>query len=200
MSNQSPLRFKKTIESESKEIRLNIDHDQLNLFMTIIPKTKGRLFEVRQIYEMLDNEGILNGVKRGVIADLIAKVNDTSIPIREEIIARGTPIKPGRNAEIKYHFKVNDKIQLVATDEGKINHRELNLVNNVEKVNFWLRRSRVAPVAGTDIYGESILPDAIKDAKIIAGKNVEVEQDGMKAFLKLMVKLLRNRMIEVYQS
>ena len=133
MSNQSPLRFKKTIESESKEITLNIDHDQLNVFMSIIPKTRGRIFEVRQIYEMLDNEGILNGVKRGVIADLIAKVNDTSVPVREEIIARGTPITPGRDAEIKYHFKVNDQIQLVANDEGKVNHRELNLINNVEK-------------------------------------------------------------------
>ena len=112
---------------------------------------------------MLDNEGILNGVKRGVIADLIAKVNDTSVPVREEIIARGTPITPGRDAEIKYHFKVNDQIQLVANDEGKVNHRELNLVNNVEKGELLAEKiPGVPPLAGTDIYGESILPDGIK--------------------------------------
>ncbi len=199
MSNQSPLRFKKTIQSESKEITLNIDHEQLHVFMSISPKAKGRLFEVRKIYEMLDNEGVLNGVKKGVIADLIAKVNDTGIPIKEEIIARGTPITPGRDAEIKYHFKVNDEIQLVANDKGKINHRELNLVNNVEKEELLAEKiPAVPPVAGTDIYGESILPDGVKDAKIIAGKNVEIRNDGMKAFSQIDGQaFLKNRMIQV---
>ena len=199
MSNQSPLRFKKTIESESKEITLNIDHDQLNVFMSIIPKTRGRIFEVRQIYEMLDNEGILNGVKQGVIADLIAKVNDTSVPVREEIIARGTPITPGRDAEIKYHFKVNDQIQLVANDEGKVNHRELNLINNVEKGELLAEKiPGVPPLAGTDIYGESILPDGIKDARIMAGKNVELNKDEMKAFSQIDGQaFLKNRLIQV---
>tara|TARA_Y100000589_G_scaffold212531_1_gene200294 strand:+ start:3704 stop:5143 length:1440 start_codon:yes stop_codon:yes gene_type:complete len=199
LSNQNPLRFKKTIQSESKEITLNIDHDQLSVFMSIIPKTKGRLFEVRQIYEMLDNEGVLNGVKRGVIADLIAKINDTSAPIREEVIARGTPITPGKDAEIKYHFKVNEKIRLVANDAGKINHRELNLINNVEKDQLLAEKiPGVPPVAGTDIYGESILPDGIKDAKIIAGKNVEIKNDGMKAYSQIDGQaFLKNRMIQV---
>ncbi len=199
LPNQSPLRFKKTIENESKEITLNIDHDQLNVFMSVIPKTKGRLFEVRKIYEMLDNEGILNGVKRGVISDLIAKVNDTSVPIREEVIARGTPITPGRDAEIKYYFRVNDKIQLVANNEGKVNHRELNLINNVEKDELLAEKiPGIQPVAGTDVYGESILPDGIKDAKIIAGKNVEVKLDGMKAFSQIDGQaFLKNRMIQV---
>ena len=135
--------------------------------MSIIPKTEEEYLRSNQIYEMLDNEGILNGVKRGVIADLIAKVNDTSVPVREEIIARGTPITPGRDAEIKYHFKVNDQIQLVANDEGKVNHRELNLINNVEEGELLAEKiPGVPPLAGTDIYGESILPDGIKDARI----------------------------------
>lgn len=199
MLKQSSLRFKKTIQSETKQITLNVDHDQLYAYLTIIPSSKGDIFEVRQIYEMLDTEGILNGVRKGVISDLIARVNDTMVPIREEVIAVGTPVKPGVDARIEYHFKVSETIELSTSEDGKVNHRELNLINNVQQGDLLAERiPGVEPVAGVDIYGKPIIPEKIKDARLVAGKNVELRDDDMKAYSAIDGQaFLKNKVIQV---
>ena len=196
---ENSLRFKKTIKSETNQIVLNIDHDQLHAYLTIMPSSRGDLFEVRQIYELLDNEGILHGVRKAVISDCIARVNDTCVPIREEVIAIGTPITPGSDARVEYHFKVGEMIRLEQSEDGKVDHRELNLVNNVQKGELLaVKIPGVEPVAGVDIYGKPMIPEKIKDTKIIAGKNVELADDEMKAYSSIDGQVcLKNRIIEV---
>ena len=185
--------------SDSKEIVIGLDHSHLNAYLSIIPVIKGRMFDVREVFELLDTERVVHGVKRGRISDLVAQVNDTQVPIKDEVIAQGTPVIPGQDARIKFHFKTNKEIELVEDDEGNIDHKELNLINNVEKDDLLAEKiPSVDPQAGTDLYGEPIIPTPVKDVNFVAGNNVRVTEDKMRCFSEIDGQVfLKNRIIQV---
>jgi len=192
-------KYRKTLMNDTKEIMLGMSHDSLTAHLSITPKTKDRLFDVRDVLEVLDTEGVNYGVKRQRISDIVSQVNELHLPVKDELIAHGTAVIPGQDGQIKYYFKTCKSIELVSDDEGKVDHRELNLINNVE--NGDLLAERIPPVEavpGTDVYGTTIEPAVVKDVRLAVGNNTRLSEDEMKCYATCDGQVfLKNRMVQV---
>jgi uncharacterized protein (DUF342 family) len=176
------LKYKRTVKNKALDILIGIAHDGLSAYLTLEP-SKTRSYQLDEIQFLLNREGIVYGLDNDAIAATMQTANDTKIPQRDKKIAQGTAPDPGKDAEIKCHFKTDFSIDLKEDEDGNIDYKELNRINNVEKDQLLAEKiPMVDPSNGTDIYGQILTPKPPRDHNIAPGKGVRVDDEGTKAY------------------
>ncbi|HOV15463.1 MAG TPA: FapA family protein, partial [Spirochaetota bacterium] len=102
-------------------------------------------------------------------------------PIYNEpiLIAEGLKVKNGKDAEIQYNFNVNkDEIHLTEED-GKVDFKNLNIIQNV--VAGQILATKEPPTRGEPgrtVTNKLIMQREGKDTTLVPGKNTHLSEDG----------------------
>ncbi len=160
-------------ETGKERIRIEISSDELFAYMTIYDET----MTINEIKSELYNQGdVRYGIDEAVIKDALEKKRIYQ-PI---LVAMGTPPVHGEDAVLEYKFETDKDIQLQEGHTGRVNFRELRLIESVrEDQVLVIKKPAVSGNAGTTVRGKELPHRAGNDIPIPAGKNVELSDDGL---------------------
>lgn len=152
-----------------------ISPDKMKGYISIIPPDNGRMLTIDEAINILNKNGIIYGINKTTLESLI------KYPIYNEMIcvAEGSLPMNGQNGSVKYNFDVARESKPTILEDGKVDFRELNLIQNAEKGQILC--TLIPPVRGTPgrtVSGTDIAPVDGKPVPLPRGRNVAVSEDG----------------------
>ncbi|GAE89001.1 hypothetical protein JCM21531_2491 [Acetivibrio straminisolvens JCM 21531] len=156
-------------------INVNISADKMKATMVIKPPDGGRMLTKEEIMEILKNNGVRYGINESTLESV------SKYPVYNEIIliAEGTPPTNGQNGKVEFHFDLNKERKPTVLEDGRVDFRELNLIESVRKGQVLC--SLIPPLPGAP--GRTVEDTEVpalngKPAVLPKGKNVEITEDG----------------------
>lgn len=153
-----------------QRIRIEVSSNKMQAYLQLNPPVEGAAWPTyNEVLDELKAEGIIFGIKEEVIHRLLEEKSS-----KLTLIAEGVEPLKGEDAKLKYYFET-DRVRLFPKEleDGRVDHRELSLVQNVQKGQVLVEKKPATPgVAGTDVYGEEVKAVPGKDLNIVCGKNV----------------------------
>lgn len=154
---------------------VEISPDAKKAFATLIPPDGGKSLTEMDIMERLTEEGVVAGIDKGAIEKLVTE-NNYGQPT---LVASAVLPEDGENGYIEYGIRhVKDK-KPVEKEDGSVDFRELDLVENVKAGQVL---ARIVPptkgVDGSDVRGNPLKAKDGVAARVQKGKNTEFTQEG----------------------
>ncbi len=118
----------------------------------------------------------------GHLEDTIRSFEENPIYREPVLVAEGAKPKNGADARIEYTFQTDRKELRLKEKDGRVDFKDLNLIQNVVEGQVLARKKppeRGEP--GQTVTGKMIPATDGGDTELVAGKNVTVSEDGMKA-------------------
>jgi len=168
--------FKNNPQNDSMA-HIEVDDSEMGVFLTVHPPGDGGADIKYDAYLSLLKQ---NRVYHGVKEELLVELSDRPVYREKVEIAEG--IKPinGKDAYIQYNFETDQtKIKLKEGANGKVNFKELNIIQNVVKDQPLAKK--MPPENGTDgltVTGRILPARAGNDIPLPLGTNVHVGDDG----------------------
>lgn len=183
------------------KIIVTVSPDELKAFITLYFDPGGDRLSVSsdEMLAALAAQKVTYGIKQDVINYYCSN------PINGEsfCVAEGVEAQNGKNGSVIFHFDTSvDKIPTVEED-GRINYRELNLIQSVKAGQVLC--TLVPPLPGNQgvtVKGRIIPAVNGKPAILPRGKNVAVSEDGQTLYAAIdgEVELLENTKVSVYTN
>jgi len=132
--------------------------------------------------EYLQRNGVVHGIKEEAIREL-EEDPQYGVPI---LVAEGTKPKNGRDAYIVYSFERNTSQVKLKEKNGRVDFKELNLIQNVVEGQVLARK--LPPErgeSGRTVTGKLLPAKDGKDCEIPIGKNVRLSEDGASAIAEI---------------
>jgi len=151
-----------------------ISPDKLKAFIVLNPPEEEKMLKPEEILELLNKNGVTYGIKNSTIDSIVKS------PVYNEMIcvAEGKPPIPGQNGSIEYHFDIKKERKPTVLEDGRVDFRELNLIENVSKGQVLCTLIPPVPgIKGKTVTGEDIPTVEGKPAILPKGRNVEVSED-----------------------
>ncbi len=172
--------------TDQKTIRVKVSKNKMEVLLSLVLPENCSPFTKPEIMSVLENLNITYGIDEEKIQALCSDINLSNVPIIDKAIARGSRPVVGHDAKIKYFFEIEPKKMLQEDENGRINFKELNLINNVEQGALLAEKTPlVHPKEGTNIYGQPELSDPVKDIDFVPGKNTKISDDGLRCFAEI---------------
>ncbi len=128
----------------------------------------------------LENALAAAGVVHGIDPESLRIAIDAP-PGHRTIVARGTPPRPGVDAVLRLREKPGKVGQPKALPDGRVDHRDLQLVKNVIKGQVLMDKEPAIPGRpGTDVCGKVLPPPPVADPTFPVGPNTAVTPDGLR--------------------
>lgn len=156
---------------------INISADSMSASIRIIAPTQtGPKMSATEILDDIKYRKIVFGIKEDVILEIAEK----QLFCTDVIIAEGTPPRHGSDAEIKYYFNTDLKIQPTQNEDGSVDFFHLNTINHCNQgdVLAELIPEDVGEF-GTNILGSKIKPQDVKRAVLKYGRNIAISEDKL---------------------
>lgn len=187
------IEFKIKIVKKSKKIDIDITNDKLKayLIIEIVPEQRLELKDTaepanqikigteskeeifpevskEEIIEFLNLNNISHGIKHDYLNQILTQDGNLS---GKYLIAEGKKAEKGQNAEI------------IKSEKYKNNEENFfNVIDSIDKGEaICYKKEAVKGKAGVNVFSENILPPSVKDLKLVAGRNVQLTKDGLKA-------------------
>lgn len=164
--------------------------------MRIVPSPGGpKDLRTEDLIEAVENEGITFGV----LTDAIEQVVRDKTVNQWVVIARGIKPEEGINGYVKFHFdKDRTRARIKEDADGKVNLRDLNLIQNVKKGDILCEV--VAPRLGKNglsVKNEEIPSKEGAHVKLPGGTNVSYSADRTQMFSTIdgMVRWVENTVV-----
>ncbi|MBF0229738.1 MAG: DUF342 domain-containing protein [Desulfamplus sp.] len=107
---------------------------------------------------------------------------ESSIKKNRFVIARGKPVKLGRNALIKYYFENENTRFGKELDSGKFDYRYRSEIPNINQGTLLAEKIPYIPaINGITVKGVEIAAPTPIDVNINCGQGVELTKDGLRA-------------------
>ena len=145
--------------------------------ITLIPPQGGGLpLAFEDCLNALEENGVRAGIKEGAIKEAI-KENTFHLPL---LVAEEIPAELGVDAKIEYKFDIEEKIRFKENEEGRIDLRQLNLIQNVRADDLLAVKipAKRGEKPGVHLNGEQIPPSLGKDVELPVGANTKISEDG----------------------
>jgi uncharacterized protein len=126
-----------------------------------------------------------NGIKYGIQYEVLAKIAKESNKLVYNQVTIATGIAPieGRHGYIKYLFEKELDTKPLELDDGTVNFKEVNVLNNAKKGQ--LIAERIPATEGQEgiaVTGEPLPCKHGKEARFKIGKNVVVDQEQLRMY------------------
>jgi len=158
-------------------IMVDLTEAEMKAYITVTPPGLGGCdISVETYLSFLRNNRVVFGVNEEYLREFADR------PLYKEKTAIAEGLKPvnGQDAYIQYNFETDQaKIKLRERSNGRIDFKELNIINNVVE-NQPLAR-KIPPeqgIVGRTVTGKVIPAKNGKDIPLPLGKNVHVSDDG----------------------
>ena len=169
------------IAESQEEVKINasmntiVSPDKMKAYVIIMPPEGGRMLTFDEIMKQINESGITYGIKRDVITTLA--INPAYN--QQILIAEGTEPVFGVNGKLQFLFDINKDAKPTIMEDGRVNFRELHLIENVTRGQVLVTSIPPTPgQPGKNILGIDIPALDGKPAVLPRGKNVEVSPDG----------------------
>jgi uncharacterized protein (DUF342 family) len=160
---------------------VEVDDNEMRAYLTVLPPGDGG---ADLSYDASISLLKQNRVYEGILEEFLTEFTDKPKYREKVIVAEGTRAVSGKDAYIQYNFEVDQtKIQLKEGANGKVNFKELNIVQNVVQ-NQPLARKIPAEdgVDGRTVTGKILPAKTGSDIPLPLGANVHVGEDGYTIF------------------
>jgi len=158
-------------------VRTEISEGEMQAYMYVTPPGEGGADIAYDAYMSAFKAGkIAHGIKEDLLREFIDKPEYNE----KILIAEGTKAKDGNDAYIEYYFETDQsKVRLKEGSNGKIDFKELNIIQNVTE-NQPLAKKIPAEqgVPGSTVTGKWLPATNGKDINLPVGNNVHVNDDG----------------------
>jgi len=157
--------------------KLSVSRDELSAYLTFTEEDfVSDRADVTAILEVIRRVGIKVGVLESALKDAISnRVVDKPI-----MIAAGEPPEIGRNACIKYFFRTEERASPKEDEDGRIDYKELDFIQNVVADELLARKTPAEQgKSGESVFGNELAAPAGRDTKLNAGQNTKMSEDGL---------------------
>ncbi|HEX9061629.1 MAG TPA: FapA family protein, partial [Clostridia bacterium] len=157
-------------------ITVSVSPDKMKGYITLSQPEGGRVASYDEIINALKKEGVLFGLDNQVLSTM------AQYPIYNETVcvAQGKEPVSGKNGYVEYHFDTTKDRKPTILDDGRVDFRELNLIECVTAGSKLCTIVEPKPgVPGRTVTGHEIPASPGKAAVLPKGKNIEVSSDGL---------------------
>lgn len=155
-------------------VTVTISQDKMKASIALSPPDGGRTVNVQDVMDELSKNGVCFGIKEDNLENIV------KYPVYNEtvIIAEGTQPVNGQNGKLQFFFDINKERKPTILEDGRVDFRDLNLIESVEKGKVLCSLIPPLPgVPGKTVLGEDVPAIDGKPAKLPKGKNVEISED-----------------------
>lgn len=178
--------------------QIEISRDGLKAYMTLLEKDKNN----NNIEKTIDE--IKSIIKVGLNIEKVKKVLYDGITNERIQIAEGIPPIDGKDGYIKYNFDIKKKGTPKILEDGSVDYKELDIINNVAVGEIL---AEIIPPQegkpGKKVTGETIPYKRRKEPKINYGKNVYLSKNNNALIAKKsgLVTFINNKLVvlDVYE-
>lgn len=169
-------------------VSVDLTDDELKAMLTIrAPEEGGADVTSDQIRTFLAR----NGVVSGVLEDVLEELENAPRYNERIVIAEGTRPEDGKDARIVYSFETDRSQVKLKEKDGKVDFKELNLVQNVVEGQVLARKlDPERGKMGKTVTGKMLPAKDGKDIAIGLGKNVRLSEDGKSAIAAINGQVL----------
>lgn len=158
-------------------VLVEVTNDESKAYLTI-----NQAVDVREIEQELRRKDVFHGVNHELI-DYLLEHQEFGKPT---LIAQSTPSIPGEDAKLEYNFNINKEIHLKEKENGKVDFKELGLINIVSAGQVLATKtSATIGIPGMTVTGKEIYTKNGQDIPLPLGKNTDVSEDGLKVLAKI---------------
>jgi hypothetical protein len=166
-----------------KRVRVMVAPDKLTAKVVLArPEAKEPGYTREEIVEALKAARVSFGIdEEAVGAAIEGGVWDEPI-----VVAQGTPFKKGADTQFEYLFETDPTHGPTEGEDGRIDYRQVTLIQNVAKGDVLARRT--PPTDGEDgmgVNGEILKAPRGRDLEFKYGDNTMVSEDGLELLAKL---------------
>jgi hypothetical protein len=184
-------------QEEKKQAMFQIEllEDEMKAYLTLIPPRRFSLenkITPEELKNILKEKGIIYGYQEENILEICR--NPKKYIHKSVLIAKGTSPTKGKDALIEFKFK-KEKKSLKEDEEGRVNYKELDLIDNVQKGE--LLAVKIPPTkgkAGMTVTGVEISPleGEGKDIPLPSGKNTYISDNGLELYAACSGRVIYN--------
>ena len=186
---------------EREMMKVTISADKMSAYARFYPPSVGGIESGADvIFSDLQNAGVTYGIDKEVITEYLqSKKFCTDI-----LIAKGTPVRHGTDAEIEYFFNTDLKARPTLNEDGSVDFFNLNTMNHIKKGQL-LARLTPEDVGenGITVTKEFVKPRTVKKLMLKGGRNISISEDRLEAFADVdgHVMLVDDKMFvsDIYQ-
>jgi len=157
-------------------ITVTISNDKLEAYIHTIPYKDKLNLTKQDLMDFLKNNNVVYGIHENVVEEIVENP-DYRVT---SIIASGRKHIDGEDGSLEFHFNKEPTKKPVLLEDGSVDFRNLNIIQNVEKDQLLV--SRVLPTEGLDgmlVTGEIDPAKKGKEFLLPKGKRVRVSEDGL---------------------
>lgn len=168
----------------SPSLNLEISRDGMKGYITLINKDETSILEndKENDYEEIERliEKVKGIVKVGLKEEKLRTILSTNCYSEKACIAEGIPPINGKDGYIKYYFDLEKKLIPKALEDGTVDYRELDIINNVNKGELLaeLIPSKEGE-CGYKVTGEVQFYKKGKNPPLRYGKNVKLLENNL---------------------
>ncbi|MBN2735426.1 MAG: FapA family protein [Spirochaetales bacterium] len=166
---------------------------EMKVYMEVSPpRLGGADLSKENIKKILENNGVYFGIKE----DIVKEFEDRPQYSTSILIAEGQKPVNGNDAQIQYHFNTDHKNVSLKEEDGRVDFKELNLIENVVAGQVLAKKTLPEKgVNGKTVTGKNLPAKSGSDTVIQIGKNVKLSEDGTTAISEIngQVMLLSGR-------
>lgn len=143
------------------------------------PQNGGSLLTQVEILQAIVKSGIVAGVKKDVIDEIVI----SKYYQHKYIIAQGERAVDGENAKVEFTFDVEKLGKLAPREngDGTVDFKDLDCVRNVKKGEVLaIKTPATEGVNGRNIFGRELRARKGRDVRMPMGKNTVLSEDGLK--------------------
>ena len=176
-ADKSPSKIADTQYEEKIDALVNVmvTPDKMKASIAIVPPDGGRMLTLEEIIDVLLKNGVVYGINKSTLQSLV------EYPVYNQMIAiaEGLPPVNGQNGSIEYAFDVNIDRKPTILEDGRVDFRDLNLINSVAKGQILCTLVPPSPgKPGKTVTGIDVPALNGKPAALPKGKNVGNSEDG----------------------
>lgn len=166
------------VQEEQKinaSLSLSIAPDKMKAYAIISPPEGGRMYMPQELKDKI----VEGGVQFGIKYDIIEEVCKNPVFNKQILVADGVSPVNGVNGKIEFHFEIHKDARPTINEDGTVNFRELNLIENVTRGQVLVTSTPPTKGnAGKTVMGTEISALDGKPAVLPRGRNVEISSDG----------------------
>lgn len=156
-------------------VSINIAPDKMSAYVIISPPEGGRMLTFQEFMQKLSEARVVFGTKD----DVIQEICRNPVYGRQILIAEGASPVNGTNGKVELKFEVRKDARPTINEDGTVNYRELNLIENVTRGKVLaVAISPTMGIPGKNVIGVQIKALDGKPALLPRGRNVEISSDG----------------------
>lgn len=146
------------------------------------PSNDGERLSIDEMHSDLKNAGVVYGVDERVFLFQ----QKTPLYCTDFIIAKGKPVREGKDAYVEYFFNTDRRIKPKRNEDGSVDFHQLNNISHIQAGDV-LAELHPADLGekGINVCGEDVKPRMVSNKALKFGKNIELSEDKLKMMSKV---------------